>query len=323
MYQSLQSYLNQVLQDELYQKVIIGIAAAVIIALIKFFWSSIVNIFSIFLKPQKTKTLNEMLLEFDVKDRDYGDNIVRTLRIEDTLNDHFPDYKDYILIQYGSSVKSNATLPSDFDFIVLMLGFPKDDKRAMHNKGTLPQADEKNSEDVDIVFRDYLSFMFAASSGMPYENSIIKEGKLIKGNSGYFKWLKNITRNQLFDREFLVRCFENKISVEKAEYQKCKREHDKFEHDIYYVIRSGYYLISSLLQLRRIKSMPKIIFQNQVVELSKIGTFYNDISDEDVRNKFKNIVELLKRNKSVDGFNKNDIEAILKYIDESDRNNVI
>ena len=69
--------------------------------------------------------------------------------------------------------------------------------------------------------------------------------------------------------------------------------------------------------------MPKIIFQNQVVKLSKIGTFYNDISDEDIRNKFKNIVELLKRNKSVDGFNKNDIEAILKYIDESDRNNVI
>ena len=124
----------------------------------------------------------------------------------------------------------------------------------MHNKGTISdESNESNKDQVDIVFRDYLSFLFAASAGMPYENSIIINGKVVKGHEGYFQWLQNITKNLLFDRDFLVRRFEDKISIEKQEFHKCLNEHEKYDHDKYYVIRSGYYYITSLLQLKRIR----------------------------------------------------------------------
>lgn len=59
-----------------------------------------------------------------------------------------------------------------------MLGFPREGRRYLHNKGTNGLDDissEKNMFDVDIVYRDYLSFLYAATAGMPYENSVIKE----------------------------------------------------------------------------------------------------------------------------------------------------
>lgn len=82
-----------------------------------------------------------------------------------------------------------------------MLGIPKNGKRYLHNKGTTSSDDvssKENINQVDIVYRDYLSFLYAASAGMPYENSVIITGKLLKGHIGYFQWLKNITKNQLY-----------------------------------------------------------------------------------------------------------------------------
>lgn len=49
----------------------------------------------------------------------------KSLEIKNTMKRHFPEYTDYLLIQYGSSVESNNRLPQDYDFIVLMLGIPK------------------------------------------------------------------------------------------------------------------------------------------------------------------------------------------------------
>lgn len=54
---------------------------------------------------------------------------------------------------------------------------------------------------------------------MPYENSVIITGKLLKGHIGYFQWLKNITKNQLYDRDFLIRRFEDKISIENKNFR--------------------------------------------------------------------------------------------------------
>ena len=95
---------------------------------------------------------------------------------------------------------------------------------------------------------------------MPYENSVIANGKLIKGNLGYFQWLKNITMNLMFDRDFLIRRYKEKIIIEKQEFQKCLNEHEKYKHDKYYVIRSGYYYVTSILQLSRIQKFEKVFF---------------------------------------------------------------
>lgn len=209
----------------------------------------------IFDKPKNT---NNLLNNINYNDKNWKDELEKILEIEETMKSHFPEYNDYLLIQYGSSVIADSKLPSDYDFIVLMLGFP-DNPRAMHNKGTISDiADTDNKDHVDIVFRDYLSFLFASSAGMPYENSVVQEGKLVLGHEGYFQWLKNITKNNLFDRDFILRRFEDKVSIEKQEYYKCANEYKEYGKDIYYVIRSGYYYITSLLQLNRIKKMNKV-----------------------------------------------------------------
>ena len=93
-------------------------------------------------------------------------------------------------------------------------------------------------------------------------------------------------------------------------------EHEKYEHDKYYVIRSGYYYITSLLQLKRLKELDKVIVQNQVTELAKVRNFYDDIKSIEIRKKYKQLVENLKRNKDVHAINIDDIKSILKYLEE-------
>ncbi len=151
--------------------IVVSIVAAIILAMI-------VRVVRYFIN--KPKELADLLLSpSNFNERDYGKELVKALKIDDIMQDHFPEYTDYILIQYGSSVDADGTLPKDYDFIVLMMGFPKEGRRYLHNKGTNPGDGtyKKNEIDVDIVFRDYLSFLYAASAGMPYENSVIANGK--------------------------------------------------------------------------------------------------------------------------------------------------
>ena len=195
----------------------------------------------------------------------------------------------------------------------------------MHNKGTYSEANAENKDQVDVVYRDYLSFLFAASAGMPYENSVISNGILISGPEGYFQWLKNITQNILIDRDFLIRRFKDKIAIEKQEFVKCVREHEKYKHDNYYVIRAGYYYITSILQLNHIKQFEKVITQKDVVALSKVRNFYSDFEDETIRSKYTNLVETLKRNNNTDSIHAEDIKEILSNLsifdDESEDKN--
>lgn len=267
----------------------------------------------------KPKELVELLLSpSNFNERDYGKELSKALKIDDIMQGNFPEYTDYILIQYGSSVEVDGTLPKDYDFIVLMMGFPKEGRRYLHNKGTNPGDGtyRKSDIDVDIVFRDYLSFLYAASSGMPYENSIIANGKLIKGNLGYFQWLKNITMNLMFDRDFLIRRYKDKIIIEKQGFQKCLNEHEKYEHDKYYVIRSGYYYVTSLLQLSRIEKFEKVFFRDDVISLSKVRLFYNDFDDENLKNKYMQLVECLKRNSPLDNISIDDIKLLLLEVEK-------
>lgn len=285
--------------------IIVSIVAAVILSLIHYI-------------KNKPKEINELLKCKNFNDINWIDDLDKSLEIKNTMKRHFPEYTDYLLIQYGSSVESNNRLPQDYDFIVLMLGIPKNGKRYLHNKGTTSPDDvssKRNINQVDIVYRDYLSFLYAASAGMPYENSVIITGKLLKGHIGYFQWLKNITKNQLYDRDFLIRRFEDKISIEKQEFQKCLSESQKFGHEKYYVIRAGYYYITSLLQLNHIKKFDKVIFQNDVVALSKVRMFYDDFKNDNIKNNYIHLVECLKRNNSVDDISIEDIKDILHELE--------
>lgn len=278
--------------------------------------SVIVNVLH-YIKNKPTE-INELLKYENFNDLSWIEELDKSLEIKDTMRRNFPEYSDYLLIQYGSSVEANNRLPQDYDFIVLMLGIPKEGRRYLHNKGTSGSDDvssKENINQVDIVYRDYLSFLYAASSGMPYENSVITTGKLLKGHTGYFQWLKNITKNQLFDRDFLIRRFEDKISTEKQEFQKCLFENEKFEHEKYYVIRAGYYYITSLLQLNHIKKFDKVIFQNDVVVLSKVRIFYDDFKNKNIQNKYIYLVECLKRNRSVEDISIQDIKDILQELE--------
>lgn len=271
------------------------------------------------MKEVTTHSINDLINNMDYNSRNWKNELDTILDIKGTVERYFPEYKEYLLIQYGSSVIPDNSIPSDYDFIVLLLGFPSEGNRYMHNKGTMSNESNKSNKDqVDIVFRDYLSFLFAASAGMPYENSVITNGKLIKGHEGYFQWLKNITKNILFDKDFLIRRFKDKIVIEKQEFFKCLNEYDKYEHDKYYVIRSGYYYITSMLQLHRIKELEKVLTQKQIVELSKVRIFYDDFSNENIKNKYRQLVENLKRNNSVESIKIDDINEILEYIGELD-----
>lgn len=266
-------------------------------------------------KLKEKLDLTSLLFKNDFNSKEWKEDVVTRLNIKEHMRVHFPEYNEnFLLIQYGSSTIPDGTLPNDYDFIVLMLGYPENEARYIHNKGTLNDiSDGSNKDQFDIVYRDYLSFLFAASSGMPYENSVITDGKLISGHEGYFQWLKNITQNILFDRDFLVRRFEDKITVEKQEFKKCLNEHEKFEHDKYYVVRSGYYYITSLLQLNRIKNSKKVILQDEVVSLSKVKNLYTDLVNDTIKKKYENLVMQLKRNSDSD-IEINDIKEILKSI---------
>lgn len=293
---------------EFQNEIVIGVISTLVVAVIVNIWKAMKN---------APSNISELLNNIDYNSKTWRDDVDKTLQIKVTMKNCFPEYKDYLLIQYGSSVSPDSKLPSDYDFIVLMLGYPDNGNRYIHNKGTISdESNASNKYQVDIVFRDYLSFLFAASAGMPYENSVITGGKLIKGHEGYFQWMQNITKNILFDRDFLIRRFNDKIAIEKQEFQKCLNEHDKYKHDKYYVVRSGYYYITSLMQLNRIENFDKVISQKQVIELSKVRIFYEDFKNAETRKKYEQLVENLKRNKDVDLISIKDIRIILNGKEE-------
>lgn len=300
-------------QSDIITGLIVALISSFIIMIVKKVWKY---------KSSIPKNINDILNNIDYNSQNWKIEMSKALGIDNTMKSNFPDYKGYLLIQYGSSVLPDNSLPSDYDFIVLMLGYPEGEIRYMHNKGTSNIiSEEENKNHVDIVYRDYLSFLFAASAGMPYENSIITEGKLISGHEGYFQWLKNITKNNLFDRDFLVRRYKDKIAIEKQEFQKCLNEHEKYRHDKYYVIRAGYYYITSLMQLKRITKFKKVVFQGELVELSKVRNLYGDFEDDVVREKYIQLVENLKRNVSYEPIEIEDIKYILANLDDGARKN--
>ncbi|MCP4142297.1 MAG: hypothetical protein GY755_18835 [Chloroflexi bacterium] len=218
-------------------------------------------------------------------------DFLELVNVKKILKRHYPDYKDFIVIQYGSSVRNNVLNPNDYDFIVLLLGHNTQGDLHSFEVGTSPEKLIPGMKEIDVVFRDYSSFLFALVSGMPYENSVIKNGKIVYGPKGYFLWLKRIARNILIDRDFLLRRFENeKISIEKQVWNSMKGAYDTYE-----IVRSAYYLVSSLLQRNKIRQMDEVIFHKDIAKIALVANLKDDITDTEQRETFDLLVQSLKR----------------------------
>ena len=74
--------------------IIVSIVAAVILSLIHYI-------------KNKPKEINELLKCKNFNDINWIDDLDKSLEIKNTMKRHFPEYTDYLLIQYGSSVESN------------------------------------------------------------------------------------------------------------------------------------------------------------------------------------------------------------------------
>lgn len=261
--------------------------------------------------------VGEIVLNVKEKGLYNYNDIVKKLRIQKIIDSDFSEYSDYLFLQYGSSVNPQNYKPNDFDFIVLLLGHPKENKKHIHSKGNYPlKGEDVKFTNVDIVFRDYLSFLFAASSGMPYENSIIANSKLLRGHRGYYQWLKNITMNIMIDKDFLVRRFDDKLIQERQTYENQKKYHSDIKYDI---IRAGYYYITTIIQKETIMDFPKVIFQDDVIPLANVKALGEQyFEDEIIRGKYMNLLRCLKRIDVNDNqINVEEIDDILKSIYEN------
>lgn len=266
------------------------------------------------------KSVQELIK--DVKQNGIRNNsgLAKALRIDATIKRSFPEYRDYLLIQYGSSIRTDNVTPNDYDFIVLLLGHPVDNDKEMHHVGSYPAITEDTDTDsktkVDIVFRDYTSFLFAACAGMPYENSVIVNSRLLHGHRGYYEWLKNITKNILIDRDFLLRRFEDKIIIEKELYNTEKKIPSINKYDL---IRTGYYYTTSLLQRKKIASLDKVLNQESVVPMANVLELAELFRDIHLKEVYCNLVNLLKRSANTDEISSNDIDELLSSILEEAR----
>lgn len=263
----------------------------------------------------KRKSVSEFIS--NVKDKGIRKDceLAKVLRVDEVVKRTYCNYSDYLLVQYGSSVSNDNVAPNDYDFIVLLLGHPKDDDKEIQHVGTYPEIGESQETNdgtqIDIVYRDYTSFLFAACAGMPYENSIIVNSKLLHGHKGYYVWLDNITKNILIDRDFLFRQFNTKIGIEKSVYM-TEREHGTNNYDL---IRAGYYYITSLLQQREIVKMAKVLMQKDIVKLSNVFYLSDLIDNKEIRDDFKKIIKKLKRiNVGNNNIEPSMIDNIVKYI---------
>jgi hypothetical protein len=223
-------------------------------------------------------------------DRYVRSDFLELVDVKRILETHYPGYSDFIVIQYGSSVMNEIPQPNDYDFIVLLLGHSTSQLHTIE-VGTKPEKFIPNLEQVDIVFRDYLSFLFALVSGMPYENSVILNGQIVYGHKGYSLWLRRIARNILIDRDFLLRRFENeKIPTEKRVWNRMKQTAETYE-----MVRAAYYYVCSLLQKKRIERMNQVVFHEDVANLAFADNLKQDIPGDDNKQTFDFITQSLKR----------------------------
>ncbi|MEH7299527.1 hypothetical protein, partial [Neobacillus drentensis] len=268
------------------------------------------------MKKIKKGTFDD-ILSFTKKDRSgkfINSELSKVLNIKKLIKENYSEYNDFLIIQYGSSLKHQSQPANDYDFIVLLLGHPTTERKEIRSVGDNPEYQLEKKIKVDIVFRDYKSFLFAACSGMPYENSVIFNSKLVHGHIGYYEWLKRITKNILMDKDFLIRRYNDKLLLEKEVYEKAKNY-----GEFYDLVRAGYFYVTSLLQDIHLKKMQKILAQKDVITLANINDIGEIINDEKQKEVYIRLIRYLKRLEIATSKEilSRDLERLIEYIFEN------
>lgn len=210
-----------------------------------------------------------------------------------TLKEFFPSYKSSIVLQYGSSIRNTTGSFRDKDFIILLVGHPTEKERIMLHEGHSPSLGVEQNN-IDVVFRDYNSFLFSLIAGMPYEHSVIRWCKVKRGHKGYILWLKNLAKNILIDRDYLVKRIEERIIEQKNLFVKYNKDSDFYE-----ICREGYFLVSYIIQKNWIKKQSKVLRHKQISDIALTDNMKNVIENETLKEDYLQIVSYLKRDSMV------------------------
>lgn len=224
---------------------------------------------------------------------------VRNMNVIDQLSEfnpkkmikkYFPSYKEYFVLQYGSSVRENGVSFRDKDFIILLVGSPSEKEKIILHEGHTPSLDKPDRDNIDIVVRDYNSFTFSLIAGMPYEHSVVRWCEVKQGHLGYINWLKRMAKNILIDRDYLIKQIETRISRQKDLWSNLGAD-----SDVYDLSREGYFLISYYVQLKWARCQKKVLRHNQVSDIALAKNMITFIRDEEVREKYGLIISYVKR----------------------------
>ena len=232
------------------------------------------------------------------------------LNINKTIKKYFPSYTQYIVLQYGSTLRDPLGEHGDVDYIVLLIGTQSSKEKHILHEGVIPSIGSYNQYH-DICFRDYISFIFGLISGLPYEHSVILWSKLRKGDLGKYTWLKHLANNIIIDRDFVLQLLHQKYQEELDSWKKYNEESDPYE-----IYRSGYYLASFLIQIIILKQMPKELRTKTVAQLAIASELADYIPDTKMRASYISLVYNLKRKTipvSVKQF-LNELKSLLDYL---------
>lgn len=206
------------------------------------------------------------------------------------IKKYFRSYSSYVILKYGSSVRNNTDETNDIDYIVLLIGTPTTKEQQILHTGNVPVYSKTKTLNIDIVFRDYYSFLCGVVAGMPYENSVLQWSNIIYGHKGYYRWLKAIAKNILIDRDYVIKLLNQRIEEGDLKLTKLNPE-----IEFYDLVRFGYYHLCNYMQVIKLKEMDKKLRTIDVSRLGLISEFSNVFTNPEHQQLFLQLVAYLKR----------------------------
>lgn len=202
------------------------------------------------------------------------------------IQNKFGGYSEYLIIRFGSSLEDK--IPRDYDYLVLLMGQVGEDERVeLHEGGAFGNGSGEKS--IDIIFRDYNSFIFGLVTGMPFEHSIIHNSILVLGEKGFYKWLERIGKNIRIDNKFLV----DELNKRYQEYKDYLNSNINLTYDYTFVVQL-YLLMVTLLQIVYLKSLPIIIHHSDIMPICLPHIISKFLKGE-IKDSFEYITSIYKR----------------------------
>lgn len=202
---------------------------------------------------------------------------------------YFKHYSDFILLRYGSSVDVRARQPRDYDYLVLLLGYAEEDNRKEFLHGDAFVFD-KYGIAIDVLYKDYASFLFATIAGMPYEHSALARSYMISGNEGYIKWLDRLRTNIQIDSQYVLEVLMDRIKTLNKEI-----EDDLVGSCDYATIMKLYSLASALAQVEAISAFPNPCTTHHMVAIADSDQVLAMLQEGDFKDAYRTLLRYFKR----------------------------